>query len=159
MSFTDPRIAQSQRSISVTSQSDSEDYGTAYICSMDSVENNEPQEKPEIDGIKQPEQSVLETGNTENMPRSDSEVSSRTHSEDPQQRSRTKCGGNDKSKMSTEKAEELGAQFVDTEKKSAEMFIEELTKLIPDLLTQYSVTDVDECLQQFASSYADSKYY
>lgn len=49
-------------------------------------------------------------------------------------------------------------QFVDNEKRSAEKFIEELTKFIPELVTQYSVTDVDEALQQFAGTYADSKY-
>jgi len=49
-------------------------------------------------------------------------------------------------------------QYVDNEKRSAEQFIEELTKFIPDLVGQYSVTDVDEALQQFASTYADSKF-
>ena len=75
---------------------------------------------------------------------SDNEQRSRSN-DDVKSRSRLMAGDGD-------------TQYVDNEKRSAEQFIEELTKFIPDLVGQYSVTDVDEALQQFASTYADSKF-
>ncbi|XP_052810306.1 brefeldin A-inhibited guanine nucleotide-exchange protein 3-like isoform X2 [Mya arenaria] len=51
---------------------------------------------------------------------------------------------------------ENGPVFVDHEKQSALKFIEELKELVPDLLSRYfSIPDVDEGLQQFASKFAE----
>jgi len=55
--------------------------------------------------------------------------------------------------------EEGSMVFVDYEKISAVRFIERVKGLVPGLISEcYSVADVDEMIQQFASKFAERKY-
>ncbi|KAH3736125.1 hypothetical protein DPMN_042687 [Dreissena polymorpha] len=176
----DKRLSLSERAISVTSQSDIEDpplntnnsnvYNNSDANNLNktantsnSLENGEFLKSTKNDcklgTIETKNSNHTENTSEDGKEKSDDVIDNhKTEEKVSEQTAKVRENTGSKVKERSNPRESLsdGMKLGENEKKSARCFIDELARTIPHLLSLYTVTDVDEALQEFASDFAEN---